>query len=270
MDLTPTGDLAHDTAVTGTEGGGYRAVIRDGYGAGAGVPNGGLLLAIATRAMAETAQRPSVLTVTGHYLRRTQPGVAAIDVDVLRSGRMVMTRARLRQDSGPALHATGVFADRAALPRRTFVQLSPPELPDPDACLSAADLGGDPNVAAHPVFGRLEHRVPPDQLHFAPGRSSSRAEIAGWFRPLVGHCDEPAVPFLMDALYPPVFALGLLAFVPTIEFAVQVRRAPGDGWLRYRFRTRAIAGGIMEEDGELWTAGGELIALSRQTALPAD
>jgi acyl-CoA thioesterase len=269
VDLAPTGDLIHDTAVTPTEGG-YRAVVRHGYAAGAGVPNGGLLLAIAARAMAQAAQRPSLLTVTGHYLQRMHPGAAAIDVDVLRSGRMVMTRAYLSQDGGPALHATGVFADRAALPRRTIVQLSPPELPDPDDCLSAADLGDDPNVAANPVFQRLEHRVPRDQLHFAPGRSSPRAEIAGWYRPLVGHCDEPAVPFLMDALYPPVFALGLRAFAPTIEFTVQVRRPPGDSWLRYRFATRAIAGGVMEEDGELWTADGELIALSRQTALPSD
>jgi acyl-CoA thioesterase len=270
VDLTPTGDLIRDTAVTPAAEGRYRGVVRDGYGAGASVPNGGLLLSIATRAMAQTAQRPSVLTVTGHYLRRAQPGSAAVDVDVLRKGRMVMARARLTQNDGPALHATGVFADRALLPRRTLVHRSPPDLPEPAACLSNADLSGDPNVAAHPVFQRLEHRVPRDQLHFATGGSGSRAEIAGWYRPLVGQCDEPAVPFLMDALYPPIFAIGLLAFAPTIEFTVQIRRPPGDGWLRYRFATRAITGGVMEEDGELWSADGELIALSRQTALPSD
>lgn len=61
----------------------------------------------------------------------------------------------------------------------------------------------------------------------------------------------------------------MLGFVPTIELSVQVRCPLTDGWLRHRFATRAIAGGIMDEDGELWTADGELIALSRQTALPA-
>lgn len=270
MDLAPTGDLIRDTAVTRTADGSYQTIIPDGYGAGASVPNGGLLLSIAARAMAQAAQRPSVLTVTGHFMRRTQPGTAAIDVDILRSGRMVMTRARLSQNGDLAVHATGAFADRSALPGRTWVGLSPPELPDPDACLSADDLKDDPSAATHPVFQRLEHRIPRDQLHFAPGTSSPRAEIAGWYRPLVGQPDEPAVPFLMDALYPPVFAMGLLSFAPTIEFTVQVRRAPGEGWLRYRFGTRAIAGGVMEEDGELWTADGHLVALSRQTALPSD
>jgi acyl-CoA thioesterase len=270
VDLAPTGDLRRDTAITRTADGSYQAIIRDGYVAGASVPNGGLLLSLAARAMAQTAQRPSVLTVTGQFLRRTQPGTATIDVDLLRSGRMVMTRARLRQNGEPALHATGIFADRSLLPRRTWMTLSPPELPDPDACVSSDDLWDDPSANAHPVFRRLEHRIPHDQLHFTPDSISSRAEIVGWYRPWTGPCDEPTVPFLMDAMYPPIFATGLLAFAPTIEFTVQVRRAPDDGWLRYRFATRAIAGGVMEEDGQLWTADGDLIALSRQTALPSD
>jgi acyl-CoA thioesterase len=270
VDLAPTGDLRRDTAVTRTADGSYETVIRNGYGAGAAVPNGGLLLALATRAMADAAQRPSLITVTGHFLRRTQAGAATVDVEILRNGRMVMTRARLSQDGAPALHATAAFADRSMLPQRTWMDRTAPVLPVPDACLSSDELRSDPSATAHPVFSRLEHRIPHDQLHFAPGASSSRAEISGWYRPLAGRPDEPAVPFLMDAMYPPVFAMGLLSFAPTIELTVQVRRPPGDGWLRYRFATRAIAGGVMEEDGELWTADGDLVALSRQTALPSD
>jgi acyl-CoA thioesterase len=268
VDLAPTGDLTLDTAVTQTAPDCFDALIRDGYGAGAEVPNGGLLLSVATRAMAHASGRPSLLTVTGHYMRRTHPGTATIDVDVLRRGRMVMTRAALRQGGELALHATGVFADRSMLPQRTWLRMSPPELPDPDACVSTDDLPGVSELP--PIFWRMEHRIPRDQLRYVPGNPGTDAEIVGWYRPRAGRADEAAVPFLMDAMYPPVYAIGLQDFAPTIELSVQVRRPPDDGWMRYRFATRAIAGGVMEEDGQLWTAGGDLVALSRQTALPSD
>lgn len=281
MDLEPTGDLMADTAVNRTSPGcppsgsaaaehHYDTIIRDNYGAGAGVPNGGLLLAIMARAMADTAQRPSLLTVTGQYLRRTRPGPATVATQVLRSGRMAMIQARLEQDGDVAVHTSGIFADRAALPRRTHVDMIPPVLPDPDACLSIDDMPDGLTRDFPPIFRRLHHRLPADQVGFARGVRSEHAAVSGWYRPRVGTADEAAVPFLMDALFPPVFALGFLSFAPTLELTVQVRRPPGDGWLRHRFETRAITGGVMEEDGELWTAGGDLIALSRQTALPTD
>lgn len=268
MDLAPTGDLTLDTAVTPTAPDCFETLIRDGYGAGAAVPNGGLLLSVVARAMAHASERPALLTVTGQYMRRTHPGTATIAVDVLRRGRMVMTRAELEQEGERVLNATGVFADRATLPRRTWLRLSPPELPDPDACLAADDFPGLSTFP--PILWRMEHRIPHDQLRFMPGNPGTDAEIAGWYRPRAGRADEAVVPFLMDAMYPPIFAIGLQDFAPTIELSVQVRRPPNDGWMRYRFATRAIAGGVMEEDGQLWTADGELIALSRQTALPSD
>jgi acyl-CoA thioesterase len=267
VDLAPTGDLTLDTAVTQTATDGFETLIRDGYGV-AGVANGGLLLAVATRAMAHAAQRPSLLTVTGHYVRPMHSGRSRIDVDVLRRGRMVMTRARLEQGGDLALHAAGVFTDRSLLQQRTWLRLSPPELPNPDECLAVDDLPGTDWFP--PIAWRMEHRIPHDQLHFAPGNTSTNAEVVGWYRPRAGRADELAVPFLMDAVFPPVWAIALTGFAPTIELSVQVRRPPGDGWLCYRFATRAIAGGVMEEDGQLWTSDGDLVALSRQTALPPD
>jgi len=270
VDLEPTGDLIADTAVSRTSPGCYATTIRDRYGAGDGVPNGGLLLAIMARAMADTAARPSLLTVTGQYLRRARPGPATVATQILRSGRMVMTSARLEQDGEVAVHSSGIFADRAALPQRTHVAMTPPDLPDPGACLSVDDIPDEVARGFPAIFRRLDHRLPADQLSFAHGARSEHAAVAGWYRPLSGTPDEIAVPFLMDALFPPVFNIGMSAFVPTIELTVQVRRPPGAGWLRHRFATRAIAGGVMEEDGQLWTADGELVALSRQTALPSD
>lgn len=41
---------------------------------------------------------------------------------------------------------------------------------------------------------------------------------------------------------------------------------PGD-WVLARFRTRLSADGFLEEDGELWTANGTLVADSRQLSI---
>jgi acyl-CoA thioesterase len=46
-----------------------------------------------------------------------------------------------------------------------------------------------------------------------------------------------------------------------------VRAMPAPGWLRCRFTTRFVTGGLLEEDGEIWDQSGRLVALSRQLAL---
>jgi acyl-CoA thioesterase len=57
--------------------------------------------------------------------------------------------------------------------------------------------------------------------------------------------------------------------VPTIDLTVHVRNPvpPGTEWVLVRFTTRALAGGFLEEDGELWHPDGTLLAQSRQLAV---
>jgi hypothetical protein len=47
---------------------------------------------------------------------------------------------------------------------------------------------------------------------------------------------------------------------------VHVRARPAPGMLLTRFTTRALIGGYLEEDGELWDSTGTLVAISRQLA----
>ena len=75
---------------------------------------------------------------------------------------------------------------------------------------------------------------------------------------------------LADAWYPaPWPRLSELAPAPTIDLTVHLRSplpAPGP-LLLGRFRSRYVRDGFFEEDGELWSADGTLVAQSRQLGL---
>ena len=63
---------------------------------------------------------------------------------------------------------------------------------------------------------------------------------------------------------PPAFLkLGFGIRVPTLELTVHLRgpMPPGEHeWVIGRFSSRLAAGGTVEEDGELWSADGRLLA----------
>ena len=79
---------------------------------------------------------------------------------------------------------------------------------------------------------------------------------------------------MTDAWAPAAFvALGRFVAAPTLDLTIHVRRPlPPDGmtaedFVVCRFSSRLSVAGVWEEDGELWTPAGELIAQSRQLAL---
>ena len=79
----------------------------------------------------------------------------------------------------------------------------------------------------------------------------------------------PAAPMLLDASVPPVLGAIVSGWVPTLNWRIDFKAHPsaGSGPLRFRFRTRRVTGGFLEEDGELWDGNGNLVALSRQLAM---
>ena len=92
--------------------------------------------------------------------------------------------------------------------------------------------------------------------------------IQGWFkladdRPL----DPIALLLVVDALPPVTFDLGLPGWAPTLELTAHVRAKPAPGWAIVRHYTRTVAGGVFEEDCEVWDSTGTLVAQSRQLAL---
>jgi acyl-CoA thioesterase len=104
---------------------------------------------------------------------------------------------------------------------------------------------------------------------------SRQAETGGWIRLRELRPYDPAlVVALTDAWYPAIFTrvrepMG----VPTIDLTVHIRSVEAlramqpEDWMAVRFRTTVASEGFLEEDGELWTPEGTLVAHSRQLGL---
>ena len=110
-----------------------------------------------------------------------------------------------------------------------------------------------------------------------PFSGASQAVAGGWIRlnPAEGRgpADHVLVAALTDSWMPPIFSRTDDRFgVPTIDLTIHFR-APlanlrrDDGWFLALFRSQMAADGFVEEDGEVWSEDGRLLAHSRQLAV---
>jgi len=258
--------LAGDSAVRRTGEGTWEGAVEQGWDI-AGNANGGYLLTIAARALAEAAGRPDPTTITAHFLAPGHPGPVRVDAGVVKAGRRFATATGLlRDDDRPLLAVLGSFTELSGAeqgPER--VDGHPPDLPPPEACAAVRATDSFPP----PFMGRVDLRLHPDDAGFATGAPSGEPLVRGWFR--LGD-DEPldTIGLLLaaDAFPPTIFNARLpVAWTPTLELTVHVRARPSPGWLRCAFHTRYVSAGFLEEDGEVWDATGRLVAQSRQLAL---
>lgn len=256
-------DFARVTAVEQTAEGRFDGQVADGWDIG-GVPNGGYVLAIAGRAMAEAAGRPP-LSLTAHYLAPAKAGPCSVVVDPIRVGRRTATlTGRFEQDGRESFRALGTFGESSGADP-LLVDGSPPDLPPYEDCV-AVPSSSPPWPA---LYDRLAVRWRPGDEGFTRGQPSGRAEIAGWFAFTDGApVDAIGLLLVADAFAPPVFNIGLgPGWVPTLELTVHIRAIPEPGPLRCVFGTHYVQGGLLSEDGEMWDQAGVLVAQSRQLAL---
>jgi hypothetical protein len=234
--------------------------------------NGGYLLAVLGRALADTLPHADPFTVSAHYLTASRPGPAVVRTDVVRTGRTLSTgQASLFQydDEGREVERIRVLAsygDLDALPDDVRTSAEPPAIPPPDQCFGSGD-------SPTPVFGassfteRVTSRVDPATLGWALGSPSGKGEMRAWFGLADGRDADPlSLLLVVDALPPTAFELGLTGWVPTVELTVHVRARPAPGPLRVSVTTRNLAGGFLEEDAEVWDTADRLVAQSRQLA----
>jgi len=243
----------------------WTATIAEGWDI-VGNANGGYLLAMTARAMAEALGRPDPITLTAHYLAPGRPGPVSIDVGVIKQGRTFGTAtATMTTGRRPLLAALGTFGELTDEPATELVDQAAPYMPAPGECVAVEPTGTFPP----PFMGRVELRLHPDDSTFLSGNPSGRALMRGWFRLRGGEDNDPtALLCAVDAFPPTVFNAHLpVAWTPTVELTAHVRARPRPGWLRCRFATHFVTGGFLEADGEIWDDADRLVAQSRQLAL---
>jgi acyl-CoA thioesterase len=186
---------------------------------------------------------------------------------VERSGRSLSTvSARVSQGGALCVIAVGAFAVdfQGALDYAG----QPPSVPALD------DIERMPPVPIVPMTQHFEMR-PAIGAPLYTGAEESAS--GGWLRfadpqPL----DAPALAMFSDAWWPsPMPRLTRPAALPTIDLTVHFRApeaaAAVDGEpVLAVFRSSTAADGFFEEDGEIWSRDGVLLAHSRQLALLVD
>ena len=255
-------------------GDGWQGAIAPGWDTPRG-PLGGYVMAILMRGFDLAVDEPErhARSVTVHFLRTPEAGPIEVSATVERKGRSLSTvSGRLEQDG--KLIALGLGAYSLAW-ESPF--LAPPPKPDvppassasrPGAAGAAESPGDFPREDPPPFTERLvmQHRF--GEMPFS---GAERGEVGGWLglrerRPL----DAPAIAMLADAWFPaPWPRLAELAPAPTIDLTVHFM-APlplPDDLLLGRFSSKLVRDGFFDEDGELWTPDGTLVAQSRQLGL---
>jgi len=162
----------------------------------------------------------------------------------------------------PAAMAMAVLADDRE-ESLGFDRSEPPGVSPPE------ELEPTPRPKELPPFGgHFDYRF---ALGPPPFSGAEDALTGGWLRLSEDRSLDAALTVALTDSWPPaVFTRSTSPLaVPTLDLTVHLRGAlPRQGdWVLGRFRTRVARAGFLEEDGELWSLDGELLAQSRQLAL---
>jgi acyl-CoA thioesterase len=241
--------------------------LADGWDTPRG-PLGGYVMAFLLRAFELAVDEPerSARSATAHFLRAPQAGPIAVSAAVEREGQSLSTLSgRLEQDGNLIALGLGAYSKPRESP---LVDDAPkPEVEEPDQArpaISEEFPRRDPRQFTERLT--MQHRF--GEMPFS---RADRAESGGWLglrehRPL----DAALIAVLADAWFPaPWPRLAELAAAPTVDLTMHFR-APlplPDSLLLGRFTSKLVRDGFFEEDGELWTPDGSLVAQSRQLGL---
>jgi acyl-CoA thioesterase len=146
-----------------------------------------------------------------------------------------------------------------------------PEVKPPETC---EQVWSDPGSSA-PFRERFDTRP---AIGAAPFEGARQALGGGWIRAAEPRVPDALLIATMTDAWPPSLMSRFASHeewrgAPTIDLTVHFRsplpesaRKP-DTFLLGVYRTREVRGGFMEEDGEIWTRDGTLLAQSRQLAV---
>jgi acyl-CoA thioesterase len=244
------------------------------------VPQGGMMVALAAKAMAVELDEPDqrLRSLTTVFAGQVPSGPVTIDVRVLRRGRSIsQAMAEVRAPGADAGHATvAVFGrSRAGF---EFTDLRMPEVPPPHECPSFRD-------PLPPEAGDFERRPPFPFWENVEGRPAlghppwdeyvpSSSECAAWYR-----FDEP--PMLADGT---LDAFAVVALCDLMPSSVGERMGPGQPqwlppsadltvhllaearseWLLAHLRARRASEGYASLEMAAWDQTRQLVAHATQ------
>ena len=258
--MTVTSSFDADTALEPAGDGRWTAHVPASWFVESG-PNGGFVAALATRALQETTDRPP-RSLTLHYLRPPVEGPVEVTARVEREGRSTTSLSVAVEQDGETVALGLAACAQWRDDQPDWDDAERPDMPAPGEC----DLFDTADPKAPAFFRNYEFRW--------TGVDPSRrpATVRGWLRPADPRpADHVSLAAITDALFPPAFLrLPERLFVPTIDLTIHWRDHPPEGahpWVLGVFTSRRAAGGVVEEDGELWSEDGRLLVQSRQLAI---
>jgi acyl-CoA thioesterase len=251
------------------------------------LPQGGVIAAVALRAMAEMLADPTQTLRTMHtlFIGQVAHGDLEIDVEVLRRGRsMSHMRAHVRNPGAANGHiTTAVFG--AAREGFEFTELRRPQVPPPGECPSFRDPPppGTPAFTPNPFWAtRVEGRA---AMGVAPWEEvdNRTAEQATWYRfddtPWIDNdtrIDPFAIVLLADTM---PGAIGQRVgrtdrpwFGPSVDLTLHMCADCHSPWVLGHNTARWAGDGYASVDMALWD-GDTLVAYATQTSFftfPAD
>lgn len=246
----------------------FSVELDEGWWAGNG-PNGGYLAAVLVRAIEEQLADESrrIRSISIHFLSKAEGGPAEVEVATLREGRSVSTfTASLRQ--GGKLIATCLGAIGTDRDGPEFIDASPPILDDPESITEGVFAPAIPSEYAPQIASRYNYRR---AIGAPPFTESAAAETGGWIQlNEPRRVDAPLLAAMSDAWMPAMFSrVGGPWGITTVDLTIHFRTDPRhlfDEWCRIRFQSIASMNGYCEEDCEIWSRDGQLLAQSRQLA----
>ena len=227
------------------------------------VPNGGYILAILANAMLHVSKKNDTPILTANYISRCVSGDADLLVEIFsESSQFTRLQTSLSQNGAEKVRSIGTFAEKKDTCFIERLESAPPEIAPLEKCLQV------PALQNYTLMDRIDVRIDPAGAGWMLGQPGKKSEQRGWIkfhddRPY----DIPSIALIADSFPPAILASqGIISWVPTIEFSVNIRNIPLTKWLKGVFRTRYITCGLIEEDGEIWDENGGLVAISRQIA----
>jgi acyl-CoA thioesterase-2 len=262
------GDLAHDTAVQGSDGQYRIGLSRDWEIWG---PNGGYIASIALRAAGAHSRFDRPASIAGHYL-----GVASFDepldvsVTTLREAKRAESiRVALTQHGQPIFDAlVWAVGDVEGL-EHDFVEM--PEAPDPTTIVSVAERlkdRGDPPM--FPFWKNFDER-PIGWIDDWENRPVSPPVVTSWYSytPTATFddlwVDACRSLILIDTMGWPAacryHVRNDMFIAPSIDIEVGFLRArPAEPWLFVRAEAPTAAGGLIACRAEVWSRNGTFLA----------